>query len=62
MVPLKMGMVGGGLDALVGAWHRSAVAIDGGIELVAGALASAREHRCQRRQVDFEEEVLGRFC
>jgi len=32
MVPLKMGMVGGGLDALVGAWHRRAVAIDGGIE------------------------------
>jgi len=43
MVPLKMGMVGGGLDALVGAWHRRAVAIDGGIELVAGALASTRE-------------------
>ena len=38
MVPLKMGMIGGGLDALVGAWHRRAVAIDGGIELVAGAL------------------------
>jgi predicted dehydrogenase len=43
MAPLKMGMVGGGLDALVGAWHRRAVAIDGGIELVAGALASTRE-------------------
>jgi predicted dehydrogenase len=40
---LKMGMVGGGLDAMVGAWHRRAVAIDGGIELVAGALASTRE-------------------
>ena len=43
MVRLKMGMVGGGLDALVGAWHRRAVAIDGGIELVAGALSSTRE-------------------
>lgn len=43
MARLKMGMVGGGLDALVGAWHRRAVAIDGGIELVAGALASTRE-------------------
>jgi len=42
MAPLKMGMVGGGLDALVGAWHLRAVAIDGGIELVAGALASTR--------------------
>lgn len=40
---LKMGMVGGGLDALVGAWHRRAVAIDGDIELVAGALASTPE-------------------
>ena len=25
----KMGMVGGGLDALVDAWHRRAVVIDG---------------------------------
>jgi predicted dehydrogenase len=40
---LKMGIVGGGLDALVGAWHRRAVAIDAGIDLVAGALASTRE-------------------
>jgi predicted dehydrogenase len=40
---LKMGMVGGGLDALVGAWHRRAISIDGGIELVAGALASTPE-------------------
>ena len=24
MAPLKMGMVGGGLDALVGAWRRDA--------------------------------------
>ena len=29
---LKMGMVGGGLDATVGSWHRRAAAIDGGIE------------------------------
>jgi hypothetical protein len=28
MAPLKMGMVDGGLDALVGAWHRRAIAID----------------------------------
>jgi len=44
MAPLKMGMVGGGFDALIGAWHRRAVAIDGGIDLVAGALASTRGH------------------
>jgi predicted dehydrogenase len=43
MARLKMGMIGGGLDAMVGAWHRRAAAIDGGIELVAGALASTRE-------------------
>jgi len=43
MLPLKMGMVGGGPEALVGAWHRRAIAIDGSIELVAGALASTRE-------------------
>lgn len=43
MRKLRMGMVGGGLDALVGAWHRRAAAIDGGIDLVAGALASNRE-------------------
>jgi predicted dehydrogenase len=43
MTRLKMGMVGGGLDALVGAWHRRAAVLDGRIQLVAGALASTRE-------------------
>jgi hypothetical protein len=28
MARLKMGLVGGGLDALVGTWHRRAVATD----------------------------------
>lgn len=43
MKKLKMGMVGGGSGAFIGAVHRSAAALDGGIELVAGALSSTRE-------------------
>src|SRR5688572_17808768 len=38
---LKMGMVGGGRDAFIGAVHRKACALDGQIELVAGALSSS---------------------
>ncbi len=38
--PLKMGMVGGGRDAFIGAVHRAAARLDGGIEMVAGALSS----------------------
>ena len=37
---LKMGMVGGGRDALIGNVHRMAARLDGGIELVAGAFSS----------------------
>ncbi len=37
---LKMGMVGGGRDAFIGAVHRKACALDGEIEFVAGALSS----------------------
>jgi len=33
---LRAGMVGGGLDALVGGWHRRAMALEDRIELVAG--------------------------
>ncbi|MEX2219070.1 MAG: Gfo/Idh/MocA family oxidoreductase [Phycisphaerales bacterium] len=36
---LRMGMVGGGRDAFIGAVHRRAAALDGQIELVAGALS-----------------------
>src|ERR687893_1082963 len=43
MSKLKMGMVGGGGDALIGAVHRSAALMDGGIDLVAGALSSSKE-------------------
>ncbi len=40
---LKMGMVGGGKDAFIGAVHRMAAALDGQIELKAGALSSTPE-------------------
>ena len=43
---LKMGMVGGGKDAFIGAVHRLAANLDGRIELVAGAFSSnpAKSH------------------
>ncbi len=39
-VPLKLGMVGGGKDAFIGAVHRMAARLDGAWDLVAGALSS----------------------
>jgi len=41
--PLRLGMVGGGKDAFIGAVHRIASRIDGDYELVAGALSSTPE-------------------
>lgn len=38
---LRYAMVGGGRDAFIGAVHRKAAALDGQIELVAGALSSS---------------------
>jgi predicted dehydrogenase len=43
MRKLKMGMVGGGSGAFIGAVHRRAAIMDGETELVAGALSSSRE-------------------
>ena len=40
---LKMGMVGGGRDAFIGAVHRKAALMDGKIEFIAGALSSNPE-------------------
>ena len=40
---IKIGMVGGGRGAFIGAVHRMAMAIDGEIELVAGAFSSNAE-------------------
>lgn len=37
---LRMGMIGGSLDAFIGAVHRKAASIDGEIELVCGAFSS----------------------
>lgn len=41
--PLRLGMVGGGRDAFIGAVHRIASRIDGHYELVAGAFSSTAE-------------------
>ena len=38
---VRYAMVGGGRDAFIGAVHRKAMALDGQIELVAGALSSS---------------------
>ena len=43
MKKLKMGMVGGGADAFIGAVHRAGALMDGQIEFVAGALSSTPE-------------------
>jgi len=40
---LKMGMVGGGRDAFIGAVHRRAALMDGKVEFIAGALSSNPE-------------------
>ena len=40
---LRMGMVGGGRGAFIGGVHRMAAALDGKIELVAGAFSSNPE-------------------
>ncbi|HRI79073.1 MAG TPA: Gfo/Idh/MocA family oxidoreductase [Cyclobacteriaceae bacterium] len=40
---LRMGMIGGGLDAFIGAVHRKAANLDGEIELVCGAFSSSPE-------------------
>lgn len=40
---LRMGMVGGGRDAFIGAVHRMAAQLESGVEFVAGALSSSPE-------------------
>lgn len=40
---VRMGMVGGGLDAMAGELHRRAAALDSRVDLVAGALSSTPE-------------------
>ncbi len=41
--PIRLGMVGGGKDAFIGAVHRIAARLDGEYELVAGALSATPE-------------------
>lgn len=43
MRKLKMGMVGGGSDAFIGAVHRAGALMDGQVEFVSGALSSTQE-------------------
>jgi hypothetical protein len=45
-----MGMVGGGRGAFIGGVHRRAAALDGEIELVAGAFSSDPKKICLVRQ------------
>ena len=48
---MRYGMVGGGPDAFIGAVHRQAAALDGEIELVAGAFSSSAEKSRQQGEV-----------
>ena len=41
--PIRLGMVGGGIDAFIGEVHRFAARLDGQYDLVAGALSSTPE-------------------
>ena len=45
---IRYGMVGGGPDAFIGAVHRKAAALDGEIDLVAGAFSSSPEKSRQQ--------------
>ncbi|MFV0303116.1 MAG: Gfo/Idh/MocA family protein, partial [Paracoccus sp. (in: a-proteobacteria)] len=63
MKPVRLGMVGGGSGAFIGAVHRIAARMDGRFDLVAGALssdpdraaASAAELGLARSYADFNE-------
>ena len=44
---IRLGMVGGGKDAFIGAVHRIAARIDDQFELVAGALSASPEKACE---------------
>ena len=43
MAKLRLGMIGGGIDAFIGAVHRNAAWLDGHYDLVCGALSSTSE-------------------
>jgi predicted dehydrogenase len=48
---LKMGMIGGGPGAFIGAVHRIAANMDGEIELVCGAFSSDAEKSKQQGEI-----------
>ena len=50
---VRYGMVGGGPGAFIGAVHRAAAALDGEIELVAGAFSSSREKSRRQGEASF---------
>jgi len=66
---LRMGMIGGGKDAFIGAIHRIAANMDGQIELVCGALSINKEIAIEsgkilflpedRTYTNFEEMILA---
>ncbi|HUZ57564.1 MAG TPA: Gfo/Idh/MocA family oxidoreductase [Hanamia sp.] len=53
MRKLRMGMVGGGIDAFIGAIHRIAANMDGLIELSCGALSIHKEHAIESGRILF---------
>jgi len=61
---IRLGMVGGGLDAFIGAVHRIAARIDGDYELVAGALSAAPEKsRISGRAVGLpDDRIYGSYA
>jgi len=62
--PIRLGMVGGGKDAFIGAVHRIASRIDGEFELVAGALSSTPEKALESgRSLGLKEDrIYGSFA
>ncbi len=61
--PIRLGMVGGGKDAFIGAVHRIAARIDGAYDLVAGALSSTPEKALESgRALSLKEDrIYGSF-
>lgn len=61
---IRMGMVGGGKDAFIGAVHRMAATLDGEIELVCGAFSSDPEKSKRSGEALYlnKERVYGTFA
>jgi predicted dehydrogenase len=57
--PIRLGMVGGGSGAFIGAVHRIAARLDGRFDLVAGALSSTPERaQASGREIDLAEDRI----